>query len=442
MITKSRGFSRGGIHPVGFKELSNRANIEVFPTPKILTVALSQHIGAVAEAIVSVGEHIEVGQLIGKAASFVSANVHSPVSGTVKEIRPITLPVGISCDAIVIEADEVQPNCYQNEVNSLEALSQSDILQKITAAGIVGAGGATFPTHVKLTIPPGKQAKFIIINGVECEPYLNADNRLMIEHSKEVVKGIMILQKLIGVDKIFIGIEKNKPIAIKAINEAAKELNFPLNVVPLKIKYPQGDEKQLVEAITGMEIPALALPIDIGAVVVNVGSTFAIYEAVLKDKPFFERVVSVSGLGVKKASNFFVKIGTPYKLLIDAALGSYSEAKKFISGGPMMGFAFYDPDNSFVGKGTSGILLLTENEIKQKRQTNCLNCGRCLRVCPMGLHPTKMYRSFQQEDFNKMLSLGLMDCKECGCCAYSCPAAIALVHSFKMAKREAKKIGG
>lgn len=440
MISRTKRFSRGGIHPRGYKELSNQKAIEVFPTSKLFTVSLSQHIGATAKAIVSVGQHVEVGERIGEATSFVSAHVHSPVSGTVKDIVLVELPVGLTCDAIVIETDEEQPNCYENEVNDLSGLSKEMILEKIRAAGIVGAGGATFPTHVKLTIAPDKKAKFIIINGVECEPYLNADNRLMIEHPNEIIKGIAILQKLIEVDELYIGIEKNKPLAIKAINEAAKALNFPLKVVPLKIKYPQGDEKQLVEAITKIEIPVLSLPIDIGAVVVNVGSVFAIYEAVLKDKPFIQRVVSVSGLGVKRASNFLVKIGTPYKELIERAAGINDETVKFISGGPMMGFSFYDCENSFVGKGTSGILFLTDKEIKQKPQTNCLNCGCCLRVCPMGLHPTKMFRNFMQENFGKMLSLGLMDCKECGCCSYSCPAAIPLVHSFKMAKREARKI--
>jgi len=299
-------------------------------------------------------------------------------------------------------------------------------------------GGAAFPAHVKFNIPKGKKAKYLVINGVECEPYLTADHRLMLEHTHEILEGISIIAKIINAEQVIIGIEANKMNAAHKIEDLIDEKNLPFLVQPLKVRYPQGDEKQLLKAIIGKEVPSGGLPIEIGAVVSNVGTAFAVFEAVTKNRPLIERVVTVTGDAVKNPGNFRTVVGTPIKVLIEAAGGFKENPAKMVVGGPMMGFAFFDLEAS-VTKGTSGILALTKNNLDYASETACISCGKCVMVCPMGLQPTRLYKFIDSSKFSDAMALNLMDCKECGCCSFSCPAKIPLVHGFKYGKKMARK---
>lgn len=441
MIRRLKGFKRGGVHPHDMKSLTRDCPIIQLPLAGELTIPLSQHIGAPATALVEVGDPVSVGQKIGEAAGFISANIHSPADGKVTAIKKVLLPSGAESDALVIQTSEAQsPPDYRAEL--LDQISSAQISTRIFEAGIVGAGGATFPTHVKLSVPKGKKAEFLVINGVECEPYLNADNRLMLESADRIIEGIAAIAKMVNPQKIIFGIENNKPGAIASMREASLNAALPLEVVPLRVRYPQGDEKQLLKAVIGREVPSGALPIEVGAVVVNVGTVNAIYDAVYLKKPFYERVVTVSGKALANPGNFRVHIGTSLRELVEAAGSAAREPRKWVAGGPMMGFAFYNLDDTPVIKGTSGILGLTASEVNASEQTNCLNCGKCIRSCPMGLMPTALFRRISNGEFDELIDLGLMDCKECGCCSFICPAQLPLVHGFKMGKRETRKMKG
>lgn len=430
-------FPRGGVHPKGQKTLTNKVPIKRADIPEVLTVPLSQHLGAPAEIVVEQGAEVEEGAVIGKAAGFISAAIHSPISGKVKDIKEIYLANGLKSKAAIIEkADDYEPKEYT--AKEWENKSSGELVEIIKNSGIVGMGGATFPANVKYSIPKGERAEYLIINGVECEPYLSADHRLMIEKTKDIIEGLRILKKAINPEKIAIGIEVNKPDAIDAIKKQAENENFPLEVVPLKLKYPQGDEKQLIKAVTGREVPSGGLPIAVGCVVSNVGTVNAVYEAVALEKPLIERVVCVSGLGIKNPGNYLVRIGTPISRLIEMSGGFKEIPEKIVVGGPMMGFTIYDVETP-VTKGTSGILALTAKEVGSARRTSCLSCGICISVCPMGLNPTKMFKSIDHSDYSGAIETGLMDCKECGCCAYSCPAHIPLVNGMKLGKKMARK---
>jgi electron transport complex protein RnfC len=299
-------------------------------------------------------------------------------------------------------------------------------------------GGATFPENVKYAVPKGAKAEYLIINAVECEPYLSADHRVMLEKTSEILEGIRIIQKIVNPEKIAIGIEINKPDAIEIMKKQAAAENLDLEVVSLKLKYPQGDEKQLIKAITGREVPSGKLPIEVGCVVSNVGTVNAVYEAIVKNKPLYERVVSVSGLGIKNPGNILARVGTPIKQLIDACGGMIDNPAKVVAGGPMMGFTFYDLETP-VTKGTSGILVLTDKEVAAGPQSACLSCGKCISVCPMGLNPTKMFKYIDHSDYSSAMEIGLMDCKECGCCAFTCPSHIPLVQGMRVGKKMARK---
>ena len=431
-------FPRGGIHPHGRKNLTNSKEVVKSEIPEILVVPMAQHLGAPAEVVVSAGDEVTEGMLIGKAAGFISAHVHSPVDGTVKEITDVFLANGSKSKAVVIVKNEEfspKPDTASGDWKSKTAEELNEIVKEL---GIVGMGGATFPANVKYAIPKGAKAEYLIINGVECEPYLSADHRLMLERTKEILEGIRIIQKIVGPEKIAIGIEINKPDAIEALRAAAAEEKMDLDVVPLKLKYPQGDEKQLIKAVTGREVPSGALPIEVGCVVSNVGTVNAVYEAVVYGKPLVERVVSVSGLGLASPSNLLARVGTPIRQLIEECGGMKVEPKKVVVGGPMMGFTIFDLDTP-VTKGTSGILILTEKEVAAAPETPCLSCGKCVSVCPMGLNPTKLFKHIDHSDYQAALDTGLMDCKECGCCAYTCPAHIPLVQGMRVGKKMARK---
>jgi electron transport complex protein RnfC len=440
-----KSFPKGGIHPPENK-LSAQKAIETLPLPETVVVPLSQHLGAPAVAEVAKGDKVVAGGLIAKAGGFVSANVHSPVSGTVTAIEPTPNGSGVKTMSITIavEGDEWAPEIDRSPALVTECtLSAQEIVAKIAAAGIVGMGGATFPTQVKLSPPPGKKAEILVINGVECEPYLTSDHRVMLERGEEVLVGVGLLARALGVEKIYIGIENNKPDAVEHLQKTVALLagKIPdMEIVPLKVQYPQGGEKQLIKAVTGREVPSCALPIDVGCVVQNVGTALAVYEAVQKNKPLIERIVTVTGKNIASPSNFLVRIGTPVSALIAAAGGIQSdEPLKVVGGGPMMGRAMSNPDAP-VTKGTSGILILGAKEAARCTETDCIKCGKCVTVCPMGLEPYLLSRLIQKQMWAEAEEGVVVDCIECGSCSYICPARIPLLDWIRLGKTEVNRI--
>lgn len=433
-------FKIGGVHPEANK-LSAANAIVGAQLPKTAIIPLAQHIGAPANAVVQKGDKVKVGQLIGEANGFVSANIHSSVSGTVSKVDLAVDVAGFKKPAVLIdvEGDEWLETIDRTDTLIEEIKDDAKtIIGKIKDAGIVGMGGATFPAHVKLAIPEGKKADFLIINGVECEPYLTADHRLMLEKSAELIVGVKILMKAIGVEKAYIGIEANKPDAISKLTDlCAKEQG--IEVVPLKLKYPQGGEKQLINAISGREVPSGKLPIDAGAVVQNVGTAFAVYEAVQKNKPLIERIVTVTGDTVATPSNFRARIGTPVAELIAAAGGDIEKSGKIISGGPMMGKAMANLEST-VTKGTSGILMLSEEKAVRPEAGPCIRCAKCVDACPMGLEPYLLMQYSQRQMWAEDEANHIMDCIECGCCIFSCPAKRPILDYVRLGKNTVGKI--
>jgi electron transport complex protein RnfC len=431
-------FKKGGVHPEENK-LSAELPIQDFPMPKQIIVPLGQCLGAPADCIVNKGDHVLTGQLIGTAKGFISANVHSPATGTVAKIDVVMDHTGYYKPAVFID---VEPDQWAEGIIETDKLltdiklGSKQIIDKVKECGIVGMGGATFPTHVKLMVPEGKKAEYIIINAAECEPYLTCDYRLLLEKTQEFLMGVKILMKAVNTDKGIIGIEQNKMKAIelldKTINEH-KDLYAGIEVQPLKTKYPQGGEKQIIKAITGREVPSGKLPIETGCVVVNVASTYAVYEAVQKNKPLIERIVTVTGKSVKSPGNFRVRFGTPADLLIEAAGGLPEDITDVINGGPMMGKSVSVTNFPCI-KGTSGILLMTLKEAQDRRQTNCIRCGRCAKACPMGLQPFLLHKVAKQNDFDETEKNHIMDCIECGSCEFTCPANIPLLDYIRYGK--------
>ena len=433
-------FKIGGVHPEANKLSAAKAIVDA-QLPKVAIIPLAQHIGAPANAVVQKGDKVKVGQLIGEANGFVSANIHSSVSGTVSKIDVAPDVSGFKKPAVFIdvEGDEWLETIDRSDALVSEIKDDAKtIVGKIKDAGIVGMGGATFPAHVKLAIPEGKKADFLIINGVECEPYLTADHRLMLEKSAELIVGVKILMKAINVTKAYIGIEANKPDAISKLTElCAKEQG--IEVVPLKLKYPQGGEKQLINAVSGREVPSGKLPIDAGAVVQNVGTAFAVYEAVQKNKPLIERIVTVTGDTVATPSNFRARIGTPVAELIAAAGGDVEKSGKIISGGPMMGKAMANLEST-VTKGTSGILMLSEEKAVRPEAGPCIRCAKCVDACPMGLEPYLLMQYSQRQMWAEDEANHIMDCIECGCCIFSCPAKRPILDYVRLGKNTVGKI--
>ena len=433
-------FKVGGVHPPENK-LSAGKKIEVLPIPKTVFIPVAQHIGAPSTAVVNKGDVVKTGQIIAKSSGFVSTNIHSSVSGKVKKVDLAPDSSGYPKQGIFID---VEGDEWLEEINRSEDLVKEfkldgpQIVQKIQEAGIVGLGGATFPTHVKLVPPKGMKAKILLINGVECEPYLTSDHRLMLEKADEILVGTQLLMKAMNVEKAVIGIENNKPDAIQLLTDKARNYNG-ISVIALKVKYPQGGEKQLIKAVTGKEVPSGGLPIAVGAVVSNVGTAFAVYEAIQKNKPLFERVVTVTGKGVKNPSNFKVRIGTATAELIEAAGGLPENTGKIISGGPMMGRAITSPDIP-VTKGTSGILIMPETEAKRKPYMECIRCSRCVSVCPMGLEPFLLMTLGQKQIFDRAENERIMDCIECGSCAYTCPSYRPLLDYIRFGKAKVGQI--
>ena len=434
-MVKLAAFKRGGVHPDDKKRLSKDKAIEVLPLPSELVVSMSQHLGAPATPVKKKGDEVKRGEVIGTAASYISADVHSPVDGTVIDIRRVRTAAGAVADAIVIKPAEVQTTQF-NERFDWETESSDELLKTVRSMGIVGMGGATFPTDVKLTIPMGKRAEALIINGVECEPYLTSDYRLMMERADGLLEGVMAAARITSPDKIYIGIEANKLDAADYIEKKAAEHGYPIQVVRLRVKYPQGDEKQLIKAVLNREVPSGKLPLDVGAVVCNLGSCYAIYEAVVYRKPLIERVITVSGESINNPKNILAPIGTKFSSLIDFCGGEKDDAVSTVAGGPMMGFAIYDEDTPMV-KGSGGLLVLPK--LIDDFSAPCVLCGKCVQHCPMGLQPNKMFRNIKYGNYQAAMDLGLMDCKECGCCAYTCPSHLPLVQGFKLGKKMGRR---
>ena len=424
----------GGIHPhegVGGKAANcGNAIVELSAPPRVI-IPLSQHIGAPAKALVQKGDYVKVGQMIGEAGGFVSAPVHSSVSGTVVGVEKCLLANGMEVSAIVIDND------YKDEWTELhpsdhpETLTPKELADIVRAAGIVGMGGATFPTSVKLSPPPGKTVEKLVINGAECEPYLTADHRLMLEKAAGIIDGIRLMMLALDVKEAIIGVENNKMDAVAALTEAAKAAEG-IVVKALPVRYPQGGEKQLVYATTRRKVPCGALPLEVGCVVCNVGTCFAIHEAIRLGKPLIERVTTVGGL-VNNPGNFLVRIGTPIEALLDACGGMKPGVKQFINGGPMMGQAMSRTDIP-VTKGCSGILALGE-EAEEPLESACIRCGRCIQACPMLLAPAQLDNAIRADDFEAAEKLGVMNCMECGACTFVCPAKRCLTQSFRTAKK-------
>lgn len=430
-------FSIGGVHPHDNK-ISKDCKIEVLPLPKTVYVSVAQHLGAPAKPIVAVGDELKAGQVIAEPAGFISAFVHSPVSGKVKAIAARKDLAGNMVPHIEIE---VEGDEWVEGVDLSDTLvteipdDKAAILEKIKACGVVGLGGATFPTHVKLNPAPGKVAECLIINGAECEPYLTSDYRIMIERPKEIVIGAAIMQKVLGC-RCVIGIEENKPEAIAAISSAIAELSYAdMTVATLKKRYPQGGEKQLIDAVLKRQVASGCLPIDAGAVVQNVATSLAVYEAVQKNKPLVTNTLTITGdcLPVEKQHNYLFRIGMPLSYIIEQAGGIPEDAAKLISGGPMMGKAISNIDATTV-KGSSSVLYLSEASTKRKEESNCIRCGKCCDACPIGLEPFLLYRLNRAGDTDGLEQNAVQDCIECGCCLYSCPAYIPLLDHIRQAK--------
>ena len=433
-------FKLGGVHPPENK-FSSEAAIEVLPFPKRVFIPISQHLGTPATVVVKRGEEVKTGQLLAKSSGFISANIHSSVTGKIFKIDAVMDQSGFRRMAVIIDTKEDEWNegiDTSDDIIREITLGKYEIIQRIADMGVVGLGGATFPTNVKMMVPDGKTAEYLIINGVECEPYLTSDHRLMMEKGEEMLIGIAILMKALGVKQAMIGIENNKPDAIEHLSKLVK--NFKgITVHALKVKYPQGGEKQLIKALTGREVPSGKLPIETGCVVDNVGTAVAVYEAVQKNKPLIERVVTVTGKAAKKPSNFMVRVGTPITELIEKAGGLPENLGKVIGGGPMMGKALMSVEAPIV-KGSSGILLVPENEAKRVTVQNCIRCGRCITVCPMGLEPYLITQEVIHQMYDKAEADKVMDCIECGSCQYTCPSGRPLLDYIRLGKSKVGQI--
>lgn len=427
-------FPLGGVHPPENKISANSA-ISVLAIPKSVAIPVAQNLGAPSKVIVKRGDEVKVGQLIAQGEAFISANVHSSVSGKVKKIDNVMDASGYKRQAVLIDVngdDWMEDIDQSKEIVRDIKLDSKQIIERLKDKGIVGMGGATFPSHVKLMIPDGKSAEYLVINGVECEPYLTADHRLMLERAEEMMIGIEILKKGLNVKKAIVGVENNKPDAIKHLKEVAKSFEGT-EIQPLKVMYPQGGEKQLIKAVLGREVPSGKLPIEVGCVVNNVGTAVAVYEAVQKNKPLIDRIVTVTGKKLAKPSNFTVRIGTPVQTLLDEAGGLPEDTAKVVNGGPMMGKALVSTDSPVV-KGTSGILVFSEEESRRKAPQNCIRCAKCISVCPMGLEPFLLAQYGDKKLWEKAEKSFVMDCIECGSCHYTCPSSRPLLDSIRVAK--------
>ncbi|MDG6006575.1 MAG: electron transport complex subunit RsxC [Planctomycetia bacterium] len=428
----------GGIHPAeDGKILTLGKQMTAIPLPRTVYLVMSQHIGAPAKPVVKKGDFVKKGQMIGDAQGFISAHVHASVSGKVVDVVPWPHPVtGIKCPAVVIENSG--EDVWMEDMNvaaDTDNLSPEEIRHSIQSAGIVGLGGATFPTHVKLTPPKDRSIDTMVLNGAECEPFLTCDYRLMLDKPHEIIEGLKLIMRCIGCKKAHIGIEENKRDVYNLFKDTvAKDPNIKVDL--MEVKYPQGAEHQLIKALLNREFKPTQLPLEVGVVVVNVGTAFAVYEAVKFSRPLIERIVTVTGNGVKDPQNFLVRVGTPVRQLLEAAKLT-PDVNKIIFGGPMMGIAQGNIDTAVTIKGTGGILALRETQQWESRA--CIRCGRCVDSCPYGLNPSELSIVCEAKEFDLALDNNVMECKECGCCSYVCPAKRPIVHLIKFAKSEIAK---
>ena len=426
----------GGVHPNDMKAATNEKAIEQLAPPAEVVIPMSMHFGAPCTPLVKAGDHVKVGQKIGEFHGL-GAPIHASVSGTVKVVEPRPYSMGGNMMSVVIEND------FQNELSEEvkapadpDALTAEEMVEAIKNAGIVGMGGATFPTHAKISSAIGK-VDTVIINGAECEPYITGDHRTMLERPEEIIGGATYLAKMFGVDKVVIGVEDNKQNGIDAMNKVIAEKKAPVVVEPLRCRYPQGGEKQLCQAITGKQVPPGGLPAAIGCAVFNINTTCAIFRAITQGMPVVTKIVTVSGSGVVEPKNLECPIGTPFSCLFDACGGLNDKTYKLIAGGPMMGMAQYTADVS-VGKGTGAVLAFCENEEQTVEHPQCIRCGKCVAACPMHLEPLFMYQYASKNMLDELNDAHIMDCMECGACAYVCPARVHLTHMFKTGKQKLK----
>ncbi len=425
----------GGIHPKEYKELTENLAFETFPFPDEIILPLSQHLGKESKSLVKKGEDVKPGQMIAQAEGFVSAPVHSSVAGKVMSLGKEHTSSGFPKDSIVIKRNgTVESENILLEPLNTETIAPDEIRERVALAGIVGQGGAAFPTSVKLSPPKDKRIDVVILNGCECEPYLTRDYRFMIERPDDLISGLKLIMKALGVNRGVIGIEDNKPEAIELLLNKVK-YEHGLEVVSVKTKYPQGAEKMLIKAVTGKEVPPGKLPMDVGAVIQNIGTAIAIHDAIVKGEVLITAALTVSGKGIKNPKNLIVPVGTTIQDVIDYCGGVTDDAIKIVVGGPMMGVAQFDLQAP-VMKATSGILVLTKDEVAENPETPCLRCGQCVGACPLNLMPTKLARYSQLNRFEDAEDAGVTVCMECGTCSYTCPANIPLVQWIRLGKQK------
>jgi electron transport complex protein RnfC len=440
MIETLLTFPKGGVHPPESKKLSENLAIETLPLPEEVDILLQQHFGAPCKPVVDKKAKVLEGDVIGEVAGGLGAPVHACVTGTVKGVGASTNPVSVTSASVTIQSDRDAP-ARSYTLEDWRRLPADDLKRRVKAAGIVGIGGAGFPTHVKLSPPPEAKIDVLIINGVECEPYLTTDHRLMLEHPAEIIEGAKIILAMLGIKECHIGIEANKMDAVETLRKAAADKasdGFKVSVDALKVKYPQGSEKQLIESVTKRRVPGFGLPFDVGVIVQNVGTTKAIYEAVALNKPLYEKVITLTGKGIARPANLKVRIGTRLSDIVSYLGGTKPDLARIVMGGPMMGFPVSTLDVP-VTKTTSGALFLTNEEIDSRAHSQCIRCGWCLDACPMGLQPNEIGVYVEAGRAQDTTKFGLFECFECGCCAFVCPAKRPLVQFIRLAKLKAKR---
>lgn len=439
-MTSLLTFPKGGVHPPAAKELTAHLPIEVMPVADELEIILGQHIGAPCTPTVAAKDSVLEGGVIGEVTKGLGVPLHAPVAGTIKGLSQSAHPMRVSAPSLVLQTDHDTPSVQYSRCD-WEQFSREELLKKVHGAGIIGIGGAGFPSHVKLNPPADNPVDTLILNGAECEPYITADHRQMLEQSAEIVEGAKVILKILGISTCRIGIENNKPDAIAAMTLAASAActtQHNITVQPLKIKYPQGSEKQLIQALTGRKVPAFALPSSVGVVVHNVSTTKAIYEAIVLGKPLYEKVMTISGKGINRPANLLVKVGTKVSDIVAYLGGVTPSLSKVIMGGPMMGFAISTLDIP-VTKTTSSVLFLADDEIDSTPHSQCIRCGWCVEACPMGLEPKEIAIYVEAGRPQDTSQFGVFECFECGCCAYVCPAKRPLVQFIRLAKMKAKR---